>query len=173
MNSEEEQAQIDGLEDDDLHNFIDEERESAEEELQNYLTSVEAQNDALVENDFKGFLSLFKKNGVKVDHKLSKEIFQKESYKSSSFPSDVAAIVKMDLPELTSLLSDLKNSIMGMRIKVATIIDFLKDSGADLGDSISLINLRMEVFTDYWTYLCLLVLKKVDITYSVERREHR
>lgn len=122
---------------------------------------VEQQNDALMEGNFKQFLNLCKVKGMKADHRFSKEIFQKESYKSSSFPADVAAIVKMDVSELSKLVSELKNSIMGMRVKLAKVIDLISNSDANPTDAISLINLRIELLSDYWTYLSLLVLKKV------------
>lgn len=160
--SSEEVAQIEGLDDDDLNNLMGDDDSHEDGEGHTLVSAVEAQNDALMEYNFKKYLSLFKSKGAKIDHGLSKEIFQKETYKAASFPSDVAEIVKMDLPELTKLLSDLKNSIMGMRIKVASIIDFLNESSVDPSDSITLINLRMEVLADYWTYLSLLVLKKLN-----------
>lgn len=164
MSSEEDHGVVEGMGEDDLNNYIGEEGEEDEEDVSGYLAVVEKQNDALMEGNFKQFLSLCKseQSGVKVDHKLAKEIFPKESYKSSSFPADVASIVHVDTPELLTLVAALKNSIMGMRVKLAAIVDTIGESEADPQKSISLINLRIEVLADYWSYLSLLVLKKVN-----------
>ena len=164
MSSEEDHGVVQGMGEDDLNNYIGEEGEEDEEDVSGYLAVVEKQNDALMEGNFKQFLSLCKSEqaGVKVDHKLAKDMFQKESYKSSSFPADVASIVRADTPELLTLVAALKNSIMGMRVKLAAIVDAIGESEADPQKSISLINLRIEVLADYWSYLSLLVLKKVN-----------
>jgi hypothetical protein len=161
MSSEDERAVVEGLGDNDLQNYIEDEGASENEGECAYLTVVEQQNDALMEGSFKKFLSLCKMKGMKADHRFSKEIFQKESYRASSFTSEAAEIVKMDLPELTILLSELKNAILGMRMKLAKIVDKISESEADPKNSLPLINLRIEVLLDYWTYLSLLVLKKV------------
>lgn len=161
MSSEDERAVVEGLDDDDMQNYIEDEGASEEEGETGYLNLVEQQNDALMEGNFKKFLSLCKMKGQKADHRFSKEIFQKETYKASSFTSEVAELVKLDLPELMVLLSELKNAIMGMRMKLAKIVDRISESEADPKNSLPLINLRIEVLLDYWTYLSLLVLKKV------------
>lgn len=161
MSSEDERAVVDGLDDADMQNYIEDEGASEDEGEKQYLGLVEQQNDALMEGNFKKFLSLCKMKGQKPDHRFSKEIFQKESYRASSFTSEAAEIVKMDSSELTTLLSELKNAIMGMRMKLAKIIDKISESDADPKNSLPLINLRIEVLLDYWTYLSLLVLMKV------------
>jgi hypothetical protein len=161
MSSEDERAVVEGLDDNDMQNYIEDEGASEEEGETGYLNLVEQQNDALMEGNFKKFLSLCKMKGQKADHRFSKEIFQKETYKASSFTSEVAELVKLDLPELMVLLSELKNAIMGMRMKLAKIVDRISVSEADPKNSLPLINLRIEVLLDYWTYLSLLVLKKV------------
>lgn len=172
MSSDDERAVVEGLDDGELQNYIQDGGDSEEGEDAGYLGQVELQNDALMEGNFKKFIGLCKVKGGKADHRFSKEIFEKETYKASSFPADVSEIVRMDSPELAVLLKELKNAIMGMRVRLAQITDKLAESDADPQNSISLINLRIEVLLDYWTYLSLLVLKKVLKLYPAKRRDN-
>jgi hypothetical protein len=158
----EESGSIEGLDDADLKNFIDEE-EVVEDGVvgRSYLETVEEQNDHLMAGQLKEFLQSCRSRKARVDFNVSKEFFQKEVQNKAQLPQDLAEIVAMDSQELTSLIASLKNAVAGMRVKVAKIIDVVSQCSSDPQESISLINLRVEVLCEYWSYLSLFALKKV------------
>ena len=153
---------VEAFDDETMRNFIEEEEEVEETGVgRGYLETVEDQNDCLMDNKLKEFLQMCKTKKAKIDFNLSKEFLLKDVAPKSTLPKEISDIVSMDAEELKKLLSTLKNSIMGMRIKVATIIDLVNESSSSPQDSISLINLRVEVLCEYWSYLSLFVIKKV------------
>lgn len=166
MDREDASSSIEGLDDEDIKNFIDEEEEEEVEDAnsKSYLDSVELQNDCLMENKLKEYLQLCKSRKSKIDFGFSKDFFLKESAPKPDSGKSATDLLAMDAEELKLLITNLKNAIMGMRVKVANIIDLVSQSESDPKESISLINLRVEVLCEYWTYLSLLVVKKVKYT---------
>lgn len=155
---------VEAFDDETMRNFIEEEDEVEETGVgRGYLETVEDQNDCLMDNKLKEFLHMCKTKKAKVDFNLSKEFLLKDGTSKGNLPKEIADIVSMDAEELKNLVSTLKNSIMGMRIKVAKIIDLVNECNSNPQDSISLINLRMEVLCEYWSYLSLFVIKKVRV----------
>lgn len=161
---------VDGFDDETMKNFIEEEEQEEGPLGRSYLESVEEQNDFLMDGKLKEFLHHCKSKKSKPDINLSKEFLLKEGAVKAVIDKDLEEIIAMDAKELQSLLSSLKNSIMGMRIKVAKLIDQISQSSTNPGDSISLINLRVEVLCEYWSYLSLFVIKKVIYTYPAQWR---
>ena len=156
---------MEGLDSDDMNDFVENEDEHSEHHKEDHTGLLEKQNDALMTNNFKEFFSLCKIKGLKPDLSFSKEFIQKDlsMSKQGSLTADTAELIKIDMSELAQLVSSLRNSIMGMRIKVGRIIEVIRESNTDPQESISLINLRIEILTEYWTYLSLLVIMKVNI----------
>lgn len=172
MSSEnEDDMMVEGLSEDGLGDYFGEEGDEEESQeartgaatKESQLEGVEKQNDSLMANDFKEFLGFCATAGGKIDPKITRELLLKDevSAKGSVASAEVERIVKMDAMELTTLISTLKNSIMGMRVKLAQIMEHLAESETDPKESISLINLRIEILAEYWSYLSLLVIMKV------------
>ena len=168
MNGDDQSASMEGLDEGDIKNFIgeEEEEENQKDAGSCYLDLVEQQNDLLIENKFKEFMSVCKDKKSKIDFQFSKQFFLKESNQKATISKEVTAILSMDAGELKNIVISLKNSIMGMRVKVAQIIDFLSQSESDPTNSINFINLRVEILCEYWSYLSLLVMMKVSFYYS-------
>ena len=152
---------VEAFDDDTMKNFIDEEEAEEGPLGSGYLETVEEQNDCLMDGKLKEFFQLCKNKKTKVDINISREFLMKETQSKNALPKELEEIVAMDTEELKSLLSTLKNSVFGMRIKVSRIIDLVSQSSSNPKDSISLINLRLEVLCEYWSYLSLFVIKKV------------
>lgn len=160
MNEEEPQVLVEGLEDSQVNDLYEDDEE--DQTLGDYKTTVEKQNDALIDNKWKQFLSLCSTDAPQPpkDQRLTLEKSTHAAGKAS-LPSDIQEVVAADMPELLKLVSSIKNNVLGMRVKIAAIVDRIRLSEANPSDSISLINLRVEVLAEYWSYLCLLAICRV------------
>lgn len=153
---------VEGLDDEHINDLYDDEEE--EQSMGEYKSYAEKQNDALAENKWKQFLALCKNDSVAAVPKGQRLALEKveQAGSNKALPADIQEVVTADMPELVRLVSSIKNSALGMRVKIAGIIDQIRASDAKLSDSISLINLRVEVLMEYWSYLCLLAIARVD-----------
>lgn len=134
---------------------------------ESYKDMVEEQNDSLLNGDYKTFYTQFKGLSSSSAAPLPKMQFLKKDGEVSTPKPDaeLASIIKMDLPELEKLIESMKNAVMVMRLKIGEIIDKVRQHEVAPDKSISLLNLKVEVLTEYISYLCLFALTKVRFYY--------
>jgi hypothetical protein len=158
MEVDEQMAFIEGV---DIDDVIDEEFED-EEGTGQHLRRVEAMNDALEANKFKGFFktcALESTEGVKPPN--LKGFFYKSEGKADALDVALKAVFERDGVELERLIERLQNAVLGMRLKLAHIVDELSAAEVDVAEALSFLNLRVEVLCDYWSYICLFGIMKV------------
>lgn len=159
MEEDQKQVEIDGLDDDAVARLYEDDQEDGGQ----YKEQVIKQNDAIVDKKWKQFFSLCKTgDGSQQAPKDSRITLDKFEQGSKNLPAEIQEVVNTDMADLIKLVSSIKNGVLGMRMRVAEIIDQIKTSEADPQQSISLINLRVEVLAEYWSYLCLLALARLN-----------
>lgn len=122
-----------------------------------YTSFVESQNEALLAGKFKEFFSSCKDSKIKSSTSSSRPFLSVPK----AVAADVSELLKQDSAEILTLVSNLKNNIVGMRLQIAALVDEMRSSGIDTSEAHSLLKLRLEALADYWSYLCLLALFKV------------
>lgn len=171
--SQSDEAVIEGISD--LDDFIEEESHEDEPEKvkgqrkggKSYRELVESQNDLLLDKNFKEYFKDFSKLGGFLKNTPDPTIgsfnllTKDEEKKKPTIDKETAEIIKMDLPELQKLIDSLKNGVLVMRLRISELIEMIRNSEIDPTNSISLINLRIEILTDYISYLCVFALLKV------------
>jgi hypothetical protein len=162
MSEEDNVGTIEGLSDqaiDDIYAGFNEQDEGTD--LENaYTAFVESQNESIISGKYKEFFSSCKDAKNKSASSSSRPFLSV----AKAVASDVSELVKKDSAEILTLISNLKNNVVGMRLHIAGLIDGVRNSGIDTKEAHSLLKLRLEVLADYWSYLCLLALFKVDMT---------
>ena len=147
------------------------EEESYDED--GYGLTVDKMNESLMNDRFKEYIGLFGEGLGANDEKKKgrsagdlKGIFSRREGKVEGVSEDVRAIVEMDRSEVEVLVDSIKSATVSMRLKAAKMMEDIRNSEADPAESISLVNLRVEVLADYMSYICLLCMMKVCIGLS-------
>lgn len=163
MDSSDEHVQVEGLDDQDIDDIMGDEYADGDE-FESRRTLVERQNDLLVAGKIKEFVKSLMVPDAKADSNLSQNFFlkrDKAAAKSAAVGIDQTTL-KQELPDLQELVSNLKNNAIGMRLKLAEVQDELAASGTDQTKSLSIVNLRTEVLLEYWSYLSLFSIMKLN-----------
>lgn len=161
---EEDDMIVEGLDEEAINEIMGEDQEEGDEEEQMGYHRKKAveQNDYLLEYKFKDFLkSCNPENEKSFSVNFKADFFRKSEPSAKALDPQVQELIEMDMPELEKLIQNLKNCIMSMRVKVAEIIDAIRSSEESPKEAISLVNLRVEILTEYWSYILLLALYRV------------
>jgi hypothetical protein len=155
---EDEQLFMEGV---DIDDVIEEEFED-EEGAGQQLHRVEAMNDALEAGKFKEFLKACGSGpGDGAKPPSLKGFFYKSDGRAEPLDAALKAVFERDGPELERLVDRLKNTVLGMRVKLARVVDELSAAEVDVSESLSFLNLRAEALCEYWSYISLFALMKV------------
>jgi hypothetical protein len=158
MEREESQVFMEGVDFDDV---VEEEFED-EEGAGQQVGRVEAMNDALEASNFKAFLKACgagASDGAKPP--TLRGFFSKREGRADPLDAPLKAVLERDGAELERLVDRLKNSVLGMRLRLARIVDELRGAEVQASEALSFLNLRAEVLCEYWSFISLFAAMKV------------
>ncbi len=163
MDSSDEHVQVEGLDDQDIDDIMGDAYGDGED-TETRRALVERQNDLLATDKMKEFLKSLAVPEIKGEPNFKQNFLQKrdKAIAKAGLVDIDPAVLKQDLPDIQELVTNLKNNAIGMRLKLSEVHDELIASGTDQTKSLSIVNLRTEILLEYWSYLSLFAIMKLN-----------